>query len=40
MNVNRDDSIAWVGRNAEKFFGAMQQATREAIAMYKTTTTK
>jgi limonene 1,2-monooxygenase len=36
MNVNRDDSIAWVGRNNEKFFGAMQQATREAIAKYKT----
>jgi limonene 1,2-monooxygenase len=35
MNVNRDESIAWVGRNNEKFFGAMQQATREAIAKYK-----
>jgi limonene 1,2-monooxygenase len=35
MNVNRDDSIAWVGRNSEKFFGAMQQATREAIARYR-----
>jgi limonene 1,2-monooxygenase len=35
MNVNRDESIAWVGRNNEKFFGAMQQATREAIARYK-----
>jgi hypothetical protein len=35
MNVNRDESIAWVGRNSEKFFGAMQQATREAIARYR-----
>jgi limonene 1,2-monooxygenase len=35
MNANRDDSISWVGRNSEKFFGAMQQATREAIAKYK-----
>jgi limonene 1,2-monooxygenase len=35
MNANRDASISWVGRNSEKFFGAMQQATREAIAKYK-----
>jgi limonene 1,2-monooxygenase len=35
MNANRADSIAWVGRNSEKFFGAMQQATREAIEKYK-----
>ncbi len=35
MNVNRDASISWVGRNSEKFFGAMQQATRDAIAKYK-----
>lgn len=34
MNVNRDESIRWVGQNAEQFFGAMQQATREAIAKY------
>jgi limonene 1,2-monooxygenase len=37
MNQNRVDSISWVGRNSEKFFGAMQQATREAIAKYKAT---
>jgi limonene 1,2-monooxygenase len=35
MNVGRADSIGWVGQNAETFFGAMQQATREAIAKYK-----
>jgi limonene 1,2-monooxygenase len=35
MNVNRDASIDWVGQNSEKFFGAMQQATREAIAKYR-----
>src|SRR5690606_42149140 len=35
MNVNRDESIRWVGRNSERFFGAMQQATREAIAKYR-----
>jgi limonene 1,2-monooxygenase len=35
MNVNRDASISWVGQNSEKFFGAMQQATREAIAKYR-----
>jgi limonene 1,2-monooxygenase len=35
MNVGRMDSIGWVGQNNEKFFGAMQQATREAIAKYK-----
>ncbi|MCU1377545.1 MAG: Limonene 1,2-monooxygenase [Acidimicrobiales bacterium] len=35
MNVGRDESIGWVGQNNEKFFGAMQQATREAIAKYK-----
>jgi limonene 1,2-monooxygenase len=34
MNINRDASIDWVGQNSEKFFGAMQQATREAIAKY------
>ena len=36
MNVDRDASIGWVGHNSEQFFGAMQQATREAIAKYKT----
>jgi limonene 1,2-monooxygenase len=35
MNVARDESIGWVGQNNEKFFGAMQQATREAIDKYK-----
>jgi limonene 1,2-monooxygenase len=35
MNVARDESIGWVGQNNERFFGAMQQATREAIAKYK-----
>jgi limonene 1,2-monooxygenase len=35
MNVGRQDSIGWVGQNNERFFGAMQQATREAIAKYK-----
>ena len=35
MNVGRDDSIGWVGQNSERFFGAMQQATREAIAKYR-----
>jgi len=35
MNVQRDESIRWVGRNSERFFGAMQQATREAIAKYR-----
>ncbi|HEX4016758.1 MAG TPA: LLM class flavin-dependent oxidoreductase [Frankiaceae bacterium] len=34
MNINRNDSIDWVGQNSECFFGAMQQATREAIAKY------
>ena len=37
MNVNRDSSIRWVGRNSGRFFGAMQEATREAIAKYKVT---
>ena len=35
MNVGRMDSIGWVGQNHEQFFGAMQQATREAIAKYQ-----
>ena len=33
-NEQREESIDWVGRNSERFFGAMQQATREAIAKY------
>ena len=36
MNVARDDSIAWVGQNSGRFFGAMLQATQEAIAKYST----
>jgi limonene 1,2-monooxygenase len=35
MNVGRMDSIGWVGQNNEQLFGAMQQATREAIAKYQ-----
>ena len=35
MNVARNASIGWVGQNSERFFGAMQQATREAIAKYR-----
>ncbi len=35
MNVNRQGSIDWVGQNSAQFFGAMQQATREAIAKYQ-----
>ncbi|MCU1373444.1 MAG: Limonene 1,2-monooxygenase [Actinomycetia bacterium] len=34
MNVARHESIGWVGQNHEQLFGAMQQATREAIAKY------
>jgi limonene 1,2-monooxygenase len=34
MNVGRADSIGWVGQHHEELFGAMQQATREAIAKY------
>jgi limonene 1,2-monooxygenase len=34
MNDGRGDSIGWVGRNSERFFGAMLQATREAIEKY------
>jgi limonene 1,2-monooxygenase len=34
MNIHRNGSIDWVGQNSERFFGAMQQATREAIAKY------
>ena len=36
MNAGRDSSIDWIGDNSARFFGAMQQATREAIAKYKT----
>jgi limonene 1,2-monooxygenase len=35
MNIGRDESIGWVGQNSDRFFGAMQQATREAIAKYR-----
>jgi limonene 1,2-monooxygenase len=35
MNLARESSIAWVGDNSARFFGAMQQATREAIAKYR-----
>lgn len=35
MNVGREASIGWVGQNSEQLFGAMQQATREAIAKYR-----
>jgi len=35
LNVGRRDSISWVGENHELFFGAMQQATREAIEKYR-----
>jgi len=38
MNVGREGSIRWVGQNSERFFGAMQQATREAIAKYRSPT--
>jgi limonene 1,2-monooxygenase len=37
MNAGRDDSITWVGKNSAHLFGAMQEATREAIAKYKVT---
>jgi len=37
MNAMRDSSIDWVGDNSGRFFGAMQQATREAIAKYQDT---
>jgi limonene 1,2-monooxygenase len=35
LNAGRDSSIDWVGDNHEEMFGAMQQATREAIAKYQ-----
>lgn len=35
LNAGRTDSIEWVGDNGEVMFGAMQQATREAIAKYR-----
>jgi hypothetical protein len=35
MNVGRVDSIDYVGDNSSTFFGAMQDAVREAIAKYK-----
>lgn len=34
LNVGRRESIGWVGQNTERFFGAMLQATREAIDKY------
>ena len=34
MNDGRDDSIHWVGRNSGRFFGAMLQATQDAIEKY------
>ena len=35
LNAGRDSSIDWVGDHHDVMFGAMQQATREAIARYK-----
>jgi limonene 1,2-monooxygenase len=35
LNAGRDSSIDWVGDNHEVMFGAMQQATREAIAKHQ-----
>lgn len=35
MNVGRIDSIDYVGDNSAEFFGAMQDAVREAIAKYR-----
>jgi limonene 1,2-monooxygenase len=35
MNVSRVQSIDYVGDNSAEFFGAMQDAVREAIAKYK-----
>lgn len=35
MNVRRMESIDYVGDNSAQFFGAMQDAVREAIAKYK-----
>ena len=35
MNAGRVASIDYVGDNASTFFGAMQDATREAIAKYR-----
>ncbi len=34
MNASRVASIDYVGDNASRFFGAMQDAVREAIAKY------
>jgi limonene 1,2-monooxygenase len=34
MNVGRDASIGWVGQNSAKFFGAMLEATQQAIEKY------
>jgi limonene 1,2-monooxygenase len=38
MNVGRQESISWVGQNAGRFFGAMHQATVEAIEKYQVST--
>jgi limonene 1,2-monooxygenase len=38
MNAGRTESIDWVADNHDQFFGAMQQATREAIAKYNAPT--
>jgi limonene 1,2-monooxygenase len=34
MNAGREASIGWVGQNSGKFFGAMLEATRQAIEKY------
>ncbi len=34
MNVGREASIGWVGQNTGKFFGAMLEATQQAIEKY------
>jgi limonene 1,2-monooxygenase len=34
MNEGRADSIRWVGQNSARFFGAMLQATQQAIEKY------
>jgi limonene 1,2-monooxygenase len=34
MNAGREASIGWVGQNSGKFFGAMLEATQQAIDKY------
>jgi limonene 1,2-monooxygenase len=34
MNAGREASIGWIGQNSGKFFGAMLEATRQAIEKY------